>query len=38
MGHSKAEKVKSYKYIVAIASKRFCEDGPAGVGMAGLTK
>ncbi len=38
MGHSKADKAKTHKRIVAIASERFCEDGLAGVGIAaGLT-
>ena len=30
MGHSKADKAKTHKRIVAIASKRFREDGLAG--------
>ena len=38
MGHSKAEKDKTHKRIVAIASKRFREDGLAGVGIAELMK
>jgi TetR/AcrR family transcriptional repressor of nem operon len=38
MGHSKAEKTKTHKRIVAIAAKRFREDGLAGVGIAELTK
>ena len=38
MGHSKAEKVKTHKRIVAIASKRFREEGLAGVGIAELMK
>jgi TetR/AcrR family transcriptional repressor of nem operon len=38
MGHSKAEKAKTHKRIVAIASKRFREDGLAGVGIAELMK
>lgn len=36
MGHSKAEKAKTHKRIVAIASKRFREEGLAGVGIADL--
>jgi TetR/AcrR family transcriptional repressor of nem operon len=38
MGQSKAEKAKTHKCIVAIASKRFREDGLAGVGIAELMK
>ena len=38
MGHSKAEKAKTHKRIVAIASKRFREEGIAGVGIANLMK
>jgi TetR/AcrR family transcriptional repressor of nem operon len=38
MRHSKAEKAKTHKRIVAIASKRFREDGLAGVGIAELMK
>src|SRR5260370_18710226 len=38
MGHSKAEKAKTNKRIVAIASKRFREKGLAGVGIADLMK
>jgi TetR/AcrR family transcriptional repressor of nem operon len=38
MGHSKTEKTKTHKRIVAIASKRFREDGLAGVGIAELMK
>jgi TetR/AcrR family transcriptional regulator, transcriptional repressor for nem operon len=38
MGHSKAEKAKTHKRIVAIASKRFREEGLAGVGIADLMK
>jgi len=34
MGHSKADKAKTHKRIVAIASKRFCENGLGGVGIA----
>ena len=36
--HSKAEKAKTHKRIVAIASKRFREEGLAGVGIAELMK
>jgi TetR/AcrR family transcriptional repressor of nem operon len=38
MGHSKAEKARTHKYIVAIASKRFREHGLAGIGIAELMK
>jgi TetR/AcrR family transcriptional repressor of nem operon len=38
MGHSKAEKAKTHKHIVAIASKMFREEGLAGVGIADLMK
>ena len=38
MGHSKAEKAKTHKRIVSIASKRFREEGLAGVGIAKLMK
>jgi TetR/AcrR family transcriptional regulator, transcriptional repressor for nem operon len=38
MGHSKAEKAKTHKRIVAIASKRFREEGLAGIGIAELMK
>src|SRR3979411_1118763 len=38
MRHSKAEKVKTHERIVAIASKRFREEGLAGVGIADLMK
>src|ERR1700687_1571451 len=38
MGHSKAEKSKTHKRIVAIASKRFREEGLAGIGIAELMK
>lgn len=38
VGHSKAEKAETHKRIVKIASKRFREDGLAGVGIAGLIK
>lgn len=36
MGHSRAKKAVTHKRIVAIASKRFREDGLAGVGIAEL--
>ena len=36
--HSKAEKAKTHKRIVAIASKRFREEGLAGIGIAELMK
>ena len=32
MGHSKAEKAKTHKRVVKTASKRFREEGLAGVG------
>jgi TetR/AcrR family transcriptional regulator, transcriptional repressor for nem operon len=38
MGHSKAEKAKTHKRIVAIASQRFRKDGLDGVGIAELMK
>jgi TetR/AcrR family transcriptional repressor of nem operon len=38
MGHSKTEKAKTHKRIVSIASKRFREEGLAGVGIADLMK
>ena len=38
MGHSRAEKAKTHKRIVSIASKKFREEGLAGVGIAALMK
>jgi len=38
VGHSKAEKTETHKRIVKIASKRFREDGLAGVGISELMK
>jgi TetR/AcrR family transcriptional regulator, transcriptional repressor for nem operon len=38
MGHSKAEKARTHERIVAIASKRFREEGLAGVGLAEVMK
>ena len=38
MGYSRAEKEKTHKRIVSIASKRFRENGLAGVGIADLMK
>src|SRR5258708_1137372 len=38
MGHSKAEKAETHKRIVTIATKRFREDGLAGVGISELMK
>jgi len=38
MGHSRAEKTKTHKRIVSIASKKFREEGLAGVGIAALMK
>ena len=38
MGHSRAEKAKTHKRIVSIASKQFREEGLAGVGIAELMK
>jgi TetR/AcrR family transcriptional repressor of nem operon len=38
MGYSKAEKARTHKRIVAIASKRFREKGLAGFGIAELMK
>jgi TetR/AcrR family transcriptional repressor of nem operon len=38
MGYSRAQKAKTHKRIVAIASKRFREKGLAGVGIGDLMK
>jgi TetR/AcrR family transcriptional repressor of nem operon len=38
MGYSKAQKEKTHKRIVAIASERFREKGLAGFGIAELMK
>jgi len=38
MGHSKSAKGKTHKRIVTIASKRFREEGLAGIGIAELMK
>ena len=38
MGHSRAEKEKTHKRIVSIASKKFRQEGLAGVGIAELMK
>ena len=38
MRHSKVEKAKTHKRIVGIASKRFREEGLAGIGIADLMK
>jgi TetR/AcrR family transcriptional repressor of nem operon len=38
MGYSKAQKARTHKRIVAIASKRFREKGLAGFGISGLMK
>src|SRR6266550_3466044 len=38
MGYSKAQKTKTHKRIVSIASKRFRERGLAGFGIAELMK
>jgi TetR/AcrR family transcriptional regulator, transcriptional repressor for nem operon len=38
MRHSKAEKAKTHKRIVRIASKRFREEGLSGIGIADLMK
>ncbi len=38
MGHSRAEKAKTHKRIVSIASQKFREEGLAGVGIAALMK
>ena len=38
MGHSKAQKTRTHKRIVSIASKRFREQGLAGLGIAELMK
>ena len=36
MRHSEAEKAKTHKRVVAIAAKRFREEGLAGIGIADL--
>jgi TetR/AcrR family transcriptional regulator, transcriptional repressor for nem operon len=38
MGHSRVEKAKTHKRIVSIASKKFREEGLAGVGIGELMK
>jgi TetR/AcrR family transcriptional regulator, transcriptional repressor for nem operon len=38
MGHSRAEKAETHKRIVGIASKRFRENGLAGIGVADVMK
>ena len=38
MGHSRAEKAKTHRRIVSIASRKFREEGLAGVGIAELMK
>ena len=38
MGYSKAQKTRTHKRIVSIASKRFREKGLAGFGIAELMK
>jgi hypothetical protein len=38
MRHSKAEKTKTHERIVALASKRFREEGLSGIGIAELMK
>jgi TetR/AcrR family transcriptional repressor of nem operon len=38
LGHSRAEKANTHKRIVSIASKKFREEGLAGVGIAELMK
>ena len=38
MGYSRAEKVRTHRRIVALASKRFREKGLAGIGIADLMK
>src|SRR6266404_4903759 len=38
MGHSRSSKAKTHKRIVQIASKRFREEGLAGIGIADLMK
>jgi TetR/AcrR family transcriptional repressor of nem operon len=38
MGHSRSAKAKTHKRIVQIASKRFREEGLAGIGIADLMK
>ena len=38
MGHSKAQKTRTHKRIISVASRRFREKGLAGVGIAELMK
>ena len=38
MGHSRAQKAKTHKRIIKFASKRFREEGLAGIGIAELMK
>ena len=38
MGYSKAQKAKTHERIVKLASKRFREEGLAGIGIAELMK
>jgi len=38
MGHSRTEKAKTHKRVVAIAAKRFREEGIGGIGIAQLMK
>src|ERR1700726_3187546 len=38
MGHSRAQKAKTHERIVKLASKRFREEGLAGIGIAELMK
>ena len=38
MGYSRAQKAKTHEHIVKLASKRFREEGLAGIGIAELMK
>jgi TetR/AcrR family transcriptional repressor of nem operon len=38
MGHSRAQKAKTHERIIKLASKRFREEGLAGIGIAELMK
>ena len=38
MGHSRAQKAKTHERIIKLASKRFREQGLAGMGIAELMK
>ena len=38
MGYSRAQKANTHECIIKLASKRFREEGPAGIGIAELMK